>query len=98
MKLYKRACLFVLVLLISVSAIAQKNFFKDAEKKFGSHEYYGAIDLYKAAYKKANKKQKPECLWKTAECYRSINDMKQAEIYYQKAIKAKCEQSTLAML
>ncbi|MBI4945504.1 MAG: OmpA family protein [Bacteroidetes bacterium] len=98
MKMYKSISLFLFALLICANAFAQKNFYKDAEKKFSSLEYYAAIDLYKAAYKKANKKQKPECLWKTAECYRLINDMKQAEVYYQKAIKAKCEQSTLAIL
>src|ERR1035437_6171799 len=98
MKMYKRIGLFFFALLFCANAFAQKNFYKEAEKKFNSFEYYAAIDLYKAAYKKANKKMKPECLWKTAECYRLINDMKQAEIYYQKAIKAKCEQSVLATL
>ena len=96
--MYKRISLFFFALLFCASAFAQKNFQKEADKKFNSFEYYAAIDLYKAAYKKASKKQKPECLWKTAECYRLINDMKQAEVYYQKAIKAKCEQSVLAQL
>src|ERR1035437_1125348 len=98
MKMYKRIGLFFFALLFCANAFAQKNFYKEAEKKFNSFEYYAAIDLYKAAYKKANKKMKPECLWKTAECYRLINDQKQAEVYYQKAIKAKCEQSVLAQL
>lgn len=98
MKMHKRISLFVVTFLFCANAIAQKNFYKEAEKKYNSFEYFGAIDLYKAAYKKAPKKLKPECLWKTAECYRLINDIKQAEIYYQKAIKAQCEQKTLAQL
>ncbi len=88
----------LLITFLFSSAFAQKNFYKEAEHKFASYEFYAAIDLYKAAYKKASKKIKPECLWKTAECYRLINDVKQAEIYYQKAIKAQCEQKTLAQL
>lgn len=97
MKMKKPLSLIVAVLFIT-GAFAQKNYFREAEKKYNSFEYFAAIDLYKAAYKKASKKLKPECLWKTAECYRLINDVKQAEIYYQKSIKAKCEQATLAML
>lgn len=100
MKMHKRINLFVFALLICASpdVSGQKNFYKEGEKKYNSFEYFGAIDLYKAAYKKAPKKLKPECLWKTAECYRLINDIKQAEIYYQKAIKAQCEEKTLAQL
>jgi peptidoglycan-associated lipoprotein len=88
----------VLIAFFTTGFAQQKNFYKEADLQFESHAYYEAIDLYKAAYKKASNKIKPECLWKTAECYRIINDVKQAEIYYQKAIKAACEQKTLAQL
>ncbi len=97
MKMHKSISLFICTLFFATT-FAQKNFYKEAEKKYNTFEYFGAIDLYKAAYKKAPKKLKPECLWKTAECYRLITDIKQAEIYYQKAIKAKCEQASLAQL
>ncbi|MFL5754237.1 MAG: OmpA family protein [Bacteroidia bacterium] len=78
-----------LVAVFSFTAVAQKNFFKEAEKAFGVKEYFGAIDLYKKAYikeKKAEKKAK--ILFRTAECYRHINSIKEAESYYSKAIKA----------
>lgn len=97
MKMHKSVSLIICTLFFA-STFAQKNFYKEAERKFDSREYYAAIELYKAAYKKASTKLKPECLWKTAECYRLINDATQAEVYYQKAIKAKCEQKTLAIL
>ena len=97
MKMHKSLSLIICTLFFATT-FAQKNFYKEAEKKYATFEYFGAIDLYKAAYKKAPKKLKPECLWKTAECYRLINDIKQAEIYYQKAIKAKCERASLAQL
>ncbi|MCC7301693.1 MAG: OmpA family protein [Bacteroidia bacterium] len=84
-----RAAAIVLFLSASVSLFAQKNFYRDAEKAFNSHEYFTAIELYKKALSKAGKAKKAEILFKTAECYRMINDMKQAETYYGKAIKAK---------
>lgn len=98
MKLSNIASVFLLSVFFSVNAFAQKNFYKEAEKKFNTFEYFGAIDLYKASYKNGAKKYKVECLWKIAECYRLINDPKQAEVYYQKGIKAKCTQATLATL
>ncbi len=98
MKMYKSASLIICTMFFVATSFAQKNFYKEAEKKYGTYEYYGAIDLYKAAYKKAPKKLKPECLWKIAECYRLSLDIKQAELYYEKAIKAKSEKSALATL
>jgi len=97
MKIHKSLSLIVCTLFFATT-FAQKNFYKEAERKFSTFEYFAAIDLYKAAYKKAPKKLKPECLWKIAECYRLINDVKQAELNYQKAIKAQCEQKALATL
>ncbi len=82
----------MLVLVICVEAKAQKNFLKDAEKAFSQNEYFKATELYKAAYPKAPKNKKAYILFKTAECYRSINDQRQAEIYYGKCIKAKYDQ------
>jgi len=97
MKMHKSVSLIICTLFFATT-FAQKNFYKEAERKFATFEYFAAIDLYKAAYKKAPKKLKPECLWKIAECYRLINDVKQAELNYQKAIKAQCEKKTLAQL
>ncbi len=80
---------FILLTAFSTATFAQKNFFKEAEKSFDAHEYFGAIEFYKKAYvkeKKADKKAK--ILFKTAECYRHINQIKEAESFYSKAIKA----------
>ena len=96
--LMKKLSLIVLLFLIlttSVNVFSQK-YFKEAEKKFSSKEYYAAIDLYKASYKKADSKLKPEILWKIAECYRLISQIKDAKIFYKKAIDSHCEQSELA--
>jgi peptidoglycan-associated lipoprotein len=81
--------LAAVMLLFSVRVSAQKNFYRDAEKAYNNHEYFAAIELYKKAYSKAGKKYKAEILYKTADCYRNVNDYKQAETYFDKAIKAK---------
>lgn len=89
MTMFRKLTLSLAFAAISFAAVAQKNFFKEAEKSFGVKEYFGAIDLYKKAYikeKKAEKKAK--ILFRTAECYRHINQIKEAESYYSKAIKA----------
>ncbi|HVA98762.1 MAG TPA: hypothetical protein VNG53_07705, partial [Bacteroidia bacterium] len=84
---------FIAVLLFSMSAVtvkAQKNFAKDADMAFKGQQYFNAIELYKKAYAKTKKKdEKARIIFQTAECYRNINDTKQAESWYQKAIKAK---------
>jgi peptidoglycan-associated lipoprotein len=89
--LTKIVAVFSVTLVFSTIAIAQKNFYKDADKAFSSMEYYNSIELYKKAYTKAKKKEdKANIIFKTAECYRMIGDNKQAEAWYIKAIKANC--------
>lgn len=83
---------FVLMLLAFVvsTGFAQKNPYKEAEKAFDAKEYFTAIDWYKKAYtreKKAEKKAK--ILYRTAECYRHINQLNEAVTFYSKAIAAK---------
>jgi peptidoglycan-associated lipoprotein len=78
-----------IILFFSTAAVAQKNFSKDADKAYDDQEYFNAIELYKKAFTKAKKKEdKALIIFRTAECYRMINDNKQAEAWYTKAIKA----------
>ena len=90
MKIFtKLTAVLAFILLISTSAVAQKNFMTDAKKAFESQEYFNSIELYKKAYTKAKKKEdKAFIVFQTAECYRLIGDNKQAEAWYIKAIKA----------
>jgi peptidoglycan-associated lipoprotein len=77
-----------ILLFFSTTAVAQKNFSKDADKAYDNREYFNAIELYKKAYTKIKKKEeKARNIFMTAECYRMINDNKQAEAWYIKAIK-----------
>jgi peptidoglycan-associated lipoprotein len=79
----------LLVLLITVSASAQKSFIRAGDKAFNSMEYYNAIDIYKKALSQNPKKdQKARLIFQVAQCYRLTGDMKHAEEEYAKAIKA----------
>lgn len=86
----KITLVLALATLFCTAGFAQKNPYKEAEKSFGVREYFAAIDWYKKAYareKKAEKKAK--ILYRTAECYRHINQLNEAITYYSKAIVAK---------
>lgn len=78
------------VLIFAFSVSAQKNYLKDADLAFDNSQFFNAIELYKQAYTKVKKgDQKALVLYKTAVSYHKINDLKAAETYYSKAIKAK---------
>lgn len=91
MKLMKLLSVVVIFMLaFTVNAHAQKNYIRDADRAFESQQYYNASDLYKKGMAKIkNKQEKARITFQIAECYRMMNDWKQAESWYSKAIKAK---------
>jgi len=61
---------------------------EEAYEAFDAEEYTYAIELLKDAYNEAKgRDQKSEVLFKTAEAYRMVNQYKDAEQFYNKAIK-----------
>ncbi len=71
---------------------AQKNFKRDADYAFNGAMYFKAKELYDKAYGKERKANvKAEILYKIGECWRLTENPKDAEVWYAKAIKAKCE-------
>ena len=91
MNMIRRISILALLIgAITFSVTAQKNLGKEADKHFTQEEYYLAAGYYKKAYEKEKKAdKKARYLFQMAECYRHINDLKTAETYYAKAIKAK---------
>lgn len=88
MKLMRTIAVLFLAFGVCFSSLAQKDFTKDAELAFKSEAYSDAIPLYKKAYtKEKDSKKKGEILFNIAECFRHIQDPKQAEVWYQKSIK-----------
>ena len=73
----------------SLPALAQKTASTPADAAFEKGDYYDAITLYKKAFSKEKSKAgKAEIVFKTAESYRKVNDYKNQEVWYEKAIKA----------
>ena len=88
MKIFRT--IFPLVLLfVSLTVSAQKDFLIEANAAFSHERYYEAIDLYKKAYtKQKDKDEKAFVIFRIAECYRMADNSKQAEVWYSKAVKA----------
>lgn len=91
MKNLKKLALTTFAIMAFVFSVsAQKNYLKDADVAFEHNQYFNAIELYKQAYTKVKKADaKAKILFRTARSYQKINDLKGAETYYNKAIKAK---------
>ena len=86
----KSVLLFFIILIIAASpeSIAQKRKAERAYEYFNAGEYFLAIDHFKNAYSKSKDKAlKADMVYMVAECYRLINDPKNAEIWYKKAVK-----------
>ncbi len=89
-KIIKIALTLTTVMAFAFTMNAQKNYLKDADLAFDNHQYFNAIELYKQAYVKVKKADvKAKILYRTGVSNHEINDLKGAETYYSKAIKAK---------
>ncbi len=83
-------CVLAAAFFISVQSFAQSPKTKKADEAYNNWQWSEAIELYKKALTKIdNKTLKAEVLFKIAESYKNINDMKNAESNYTKAVKAK---------
>lgn len=80
----------VAVAILSLYACgARKGSMQAARDHFKKMEYFSAGENYKAVFSKSkNKDEKNEACFQTAECYRLSNDMKNAESWYRKTVKA----------
>ena len=85
----------VLIILLIIIALqdsqAQTKKIGRAYEAFRAGEYYDAIDQFKDAYSKVSKndrESRAELVFMIGECYRIINDPKNAETWYKLAIKS----------
>jgi peptidoglycan-associated lipoprotein len=84
--------LFCLFSLTSLNVNAQKKNRKmvKADQAFTLEQYNKAAELYKKAYQSTKSRAlKSEIIFKQAECYRFSGNIKRAESYYKRAVKAK---------
>ena len=88
--LIKQFSIAFLSLILSFSGFSQKknkNLIK-ADEAFENHEYFSAITLYKQALSGSTDETKGYIFYRAGEASQEINDYKEAESYFQKAIKA----------
>ena len=84
--------LFCVFSLTSLNVNAQKKNRKmvKADQAFTLEQYNKAAELYKKAYQSTKSRAlKSEIIFKQAECYRFSGNIKRAESYYKRAVKAK---------
>lgn len=82
--------LLVIILVMAVPALlfSQKRKAERAYEAFRAGEYYEAIDFFKDAYAKTKEKElKADLVFMVSECYRLVNDPRNAETWYKKAVK-----------
>lgn len=69
------------------------------DKAYKNAKYFTAVSLYKKAMGRgASKEDKQLMTFKIAECYRLMNNSKQAESWYDRTIKANYDEPTLPKL
>ncbi len=84
-----RVIVILLVFLQVLPLFSQKRKVGRAYEFFESGEYYEAIDHFKNAYSKSKDKEvKAEMVFMVAECYRLVNDPRNAELWYKRAVKS----------
>lgn len=100
MKFNRLIALSVVMLMMAMTASAQKNFFKEAEKYYSAGMIERAIDAYKKAYEKALPGQtggkkatklgtKGYISYQLGNSYNRFTEPAQAQQYYERAIKLK---------
>jgi len=79
----------VLLLLIPPVLDAQKQKVERAYAAYEAGSYFEAIDFFKDVYSKTRDKQlKADMVFMVSECYRLINDPKNAELWYKRAVRS----------
>ncbi|MGQ9620986.1 MAG: PorE family type IX secretion system protein [Bacteroidales bacterium] len=86
----KRKIIILLLLLIqAVPVFTQKRKADRAYEFFKAGEYFEAIDHFKNAYSKTKDRElKTEMIFMVAECYRLVNDPRNAELWYRRAVRS----------
>lgn len=78
----------ILVVALPTLLFSQKRRAERAYEAFNAGEYYEAIDLFKDAYSKTKDKSvKSDMVFMVSECYRLVNDPKNAVTWYKKAVR-----------
>ena len=71
-------------------AMAQGQLAEEADAAFRAGQYFNGIERYKSAYTKADDASaKAALIFKVGECYRALGDAPNAQVWYEKANRAR---------
>lgn len=85
---YIRTIIVLFLIAGSTVAWGQKRKADRAYEFYKAGEYYEALDQFKNAYSKVKDKAlKAEMVYMVAECYRLMNDPRNAELWYKKGVR-----------
>ena len=89
-RMNRTVVLIIIVALVFPSLLqAQKQKTERAYSAYEAGSYYDAIDHFKDVYSKTRDRQlKAEMVFMVSECYRLINDPKNAELWYKRAVRS----------
>lgn len=88
MQYFRIVGVMLAIVFISNTAMSQRKKIEKAENAFNTGRYFEAIDLYKYAYEKVDEKDKKrDLMFQVALCYRFIDDVRQAKIWFNKTIR-----------
>lgn len=89
---------FGLIFSITNDLQSQNKRLQRAYETYEAGEYYQAIDVFKDAYQKiTDKKEKVRITFYIGECYRNIDNPKQASMWYSKALSKDYEDPTAVL-
>ncbi len=92
MKISIIIAVFGLMLISTFEVDAQNKRLQRAYETYEAGEYFQAIDIFKDAYQKiTDKKEKVRITFFIGECYRHINEPKQAAMWYKKVLNKNYE-------
>ncbi|MCL2131075.1 MAG: OmpA family protein [Lentimicrobiaceae bacterium] len=99
-RMQRISSLLALMLVVNVSAFAQKTPAEAADKAFNTFQYTVAADLYKKAYKKIrnNPVERRRVLYRMAECYYISENLKSAEQQYLRLEKMNYQKDNPSIL
>ena len=77
-------------LLCTTLAVGQGKQAEEADAAFRAGRYFNGVELYKAAYVREDEASaKAALIFKIGECYRALGDAPNAQVWYEKANKAR---------
>lgn len=84
----KKLLLFGLIALILSACKPLESPIAPADRAYNLTKYYTAISLYKRAASTGSRQDRNRALFQLGECYRKMNDTKNAALWYEKCLKA----------